>query len=103
MNLHIPAKIYDQAVILCQGDNAAPRITRNIFYSNFGVTCIQILAGSPVILNNTFDGNRSAFISSSNTVEALNNIVVNSLGTAIDGTFLRLDFNDVWNNYNDYG
>jgi len=100
---NIPSKIYDQAVILCQGDNAAPKITGNIFYANYGVTCIQILAGGATIINNTFDGNRSAIISSSDLVKALNNIVINSLGTAVDGAFMRLDYNDVWNNYADYG
>jgi hypothetical protein len=100
---NIPEKIDDQAVILCQGDSTAPVITRNIFYGNYGVACIQVLAGGPTIVNNTFDGNRSAIISSSATVEAVNNIVVNSTGTAIDGAFLGLDYNDVWNNNIDYG
>lgn len=100
---NIPIKITDKAVILCQGELAAPRITGNIFYGNYGVTCIQVLAGAASIINNTFDGNSSAFISSSGTAEALNNIVVNSLGIAVDGTFFRLDYNDVWNNFDDYG
>lgn len=100
---NIPEKIEDQAVILCQGDSTAPTITRNIFYGNYGVTCIQVLAGAPAIINNTFDGNRSAIISSSAEVEAINNIIVNSIGTAVDGAFLRLDYNDVWNNNADYG
>jgi len=99
---NIPEKITDKAVILCHGDSTDVVIARNIFYGNYGVTCVQVMAGTAAIVNNTFDGNRSAILSSGMT-EAVNNIVVYSSGTALDGAFLRLDYNDVWNNIIDYG
>jgi hypothetical protein len=100
---NVPFKIYDKAVIFCNGINSAPKIINNVFYDNYGVTCVQVMAGAAQIINNTFEANRSAIICSSEMALALNNIVVYSVGTAIDGTFLRLDYNDVWNNYDDYG
>jgi hypothetical protein len=99
---NIPFKIEDKAVISAQITGAL-EIVRNIFYSNYGVTCIQVMEGAVSIINNTFDGNRSAFLSSSDSALALNNIVSNSSGTAIDGVFGLLDYNDLWNNFADYG
>jgi len=100
---NIPFKIYDQAVILCTDAEASPTVSRNVFYDNYGVTCVQVMEGAVSIINNTFDGNRSAFLSSSASCTAINNIIANCEGTAIDGLFVQLDFNDFWNNYIDYG
>jgi hypothetical protein len=99
---NIPAEVIDKAVIDCQADSALI-ITRNIFYNNYGSTCISAIGGITKIINNTFVANRSAFLSTSFMTTALNNIVINSTAIAIDGPFSRLDYNDVWNNYSDYG
>lgn len=99
---NIPPSIIDKSVIVCRGQSA-PVITGNIFYANFGNTCVIVMEGSAQIINNTFDGNKSAFLSSSDMVLALNNIVVNSTGVGINGSFLRLDYNDVWSNFSNYG
>ena len=100
---NIPEKVGDKAVIFCGSSSAVLYVTRNIFYGNYGSTAIMIQDGTATIVNNTLDGNRSAFMSSSNQATVINNIVSNSSGMAIDGTFLRLDYNNVWNNAIDYG
>jgi hypothetical protein len=93
----------DRAVIECHGDSGAPTISRNIFYGNFGTTCVSVLGGAAEVFNNTFHANRSALLSSSDRTIAVNNIMVNSIGTAVDGAFMNLDYNDIWGNGLNYG
>jgi len=100
---NIPISVYDKAVIVCYGDSSAPLIERNTFYGNYGLTCIWIIEGHGRIINNTFEANKSAFYCNSGLGEALNNIAANNVGTAIDGSFGKIDYNDVWNNVSDYG
>jgi hypothetical protein len=100
---NIPITNFDKSVIICAGDSSAPKITRNIFYDNYGNTCVDILAGSAQVINNTLDGNRAAFRCNSDLATILNNIITNSIGTAVDGVFLRLDYNVFWGNASDYG
>ncbi len=100
---NIPISVYDKAVIVCFGDSSSPLIERNTFYGNYGLTCIWIIEGSGRIVNNTFEANKSAFYCNSGLGEALNNIAVNNIGTAVDGSFGKIDYNDVWNNTTDYG
>lgn len=96
-------KITDKAVIFTAGEFPEAAISRNIFYGNWGSTCIMIQAGRADIINNTFDANVSAFLCSSDLSVALNNIAVNSTGVAIDGVFSNLNYNNVWNNAVGYG
>jgi hypothetical protein len=100
---NIPEENYQHTVILCAGDSSAPEISRNVFHSNYGSACIEVLAGFAAIINNTFCANRTGFLSSSSNATALNNIVANSFATGLDGVFLRLDYNDVWGNSPNYG
>ena len=100
---NIPIGNYDKAVIVCYGDSSAPLIKHNVFYGNYGITCVWIIEGRARIINNTFAANKSAFYCNSGVGEAMNNIAVNNIGTAIDGEFGKLDYNDVWNNTSDYG
>ncbi len=100
---NIPSKITDKSVIVCNGDSSAPIISKNVFYENYGITCVMIQAGEALVINNTFDGNSSAFLCSSDRASALNNIVINHELIAVDGVFLRLDYNNIWNNILDYG
>lgn len=100
---NIPSKITDKSVIVCNGDSSAPVISRNIFYNNFGITCVMVQAGAAEVINNTFDGNSSGCLCSSDRAVALNNIIINSEMVAVDGVFQRLDYNNIWNNALDYG
>jgi len=100
---NIPIEFYDFGVIVCGGDSSAPVITRNIFYNNFGAACVYVEAGAPQVINNTFDGNRSAVVSLTDRTTVLNNVVINAVGTAFDGVYAGLDYNDLWNNATDYG
>jgi hypothetical protein len=96
-------KITDKAVIFSAGDFPEMEVSRNVFYGNWGSTCIMIQGGRADIINNTFDSNMSAFFCSSDLSVALNNIVVNGIGVAIDGVFLNIDYNNVWGNGLGYG
>ena len=100
---NIPLENRDNFVIVCAGDSSAPIITRNIFYKNYGQTCILVERGSALIINNTFDANRSAMIGLAGGGTGMNNIITNCIGTAVDGVFLKSDYNDLWNNTADYG
>jgi hypothetical protein len=100
---NIPIDVYDMAVITCQSDSSSPLIERNTFYGNYGLTCVWMIDGRARVINNTFVANKSAFYCNNGLGEAMNNLVVNNLGTSIDGSFGKMDYNDVWGNSIDYG
>jgi len=94
--------VYDKAVITCQGQFSAPVIERNRFYKNNGIACVWVIEGLALIMNNTLDSNRAGIISGGiPTVK--NNIIVNSIGTGMDGTFTFNDYNNIFGNGTDYG
>lgn len=100
---NVPFDVFDKAVVACWSDSGYPLITRNVFYSNGGITSVWIQKGKGDIINNTFDGNRSGFMCSTGLGFVRNNIVTGSLSIAIDGTFAGLDYNVLYNNNSDYG
>ncbi len=74
-----------------------PLITRSVFFRNGGSACIAIVTGQAEIVNNTFDQNQKGITSSGQTT-ALNNIFSRTSSTAISGTYVRQEFNDLWSN-----
>ncbi len=88
--------------VLIYSSDSHPKIVRNLFRKNTGYACIGIENGDADIVNNTFDGNSRGISSNGNTV-AKNNIVTNSTGSGIEGSYSDLSYNDVWNNHPDYG
>ncbi len=87
-------------IIICNGSH--PRIERNVFHHNaMGCACIGVGGGSADIINNTFDSNSRGFYSTGNTV-AKNNIISNSTGYGVYGSYTELSYNDVVNNGTNY-
>ena len=80
-----------------------PTIIRNLFYNNVSGTCISIVSGSAVIVNNTIDMCHNGIIS--NVVENVfveNNSISNCSGFGISNQINYLDYNNVWNNNINY-
>ncbi len=94
--------VYDKAVVTCQGQFSAPVIERNIFYKNNGIACVWVIDGLAQIINNTLDSNRAGIISGG-IPTVVNNIIVNSIGNGMDGSFSLNDYNNVFGNGTDYG
>jgi len=97
---NIAADASNTAVITCIGGH--PRIERNLFYNNNGISCVGINEGTADIINNTFDRNNRGFYSINGHGFAINNIVTNSRDYGIFGPFDVCNYNNVWNNNPDY-
>ena len=79
-----------------------PLIAGNVFYNNVSAVCIGVYSGGATILNNTFDANANGFFSHMLGTIARNNIVTNSEGYGISGSYAELDYNCVWQNGANY-
>lgn len=98
-------------VLTC--DDATCLLTRNLFYNNNNKACVMIwgpYTSNVKIINNTFDRNMNAIVSSAGRGTILNNTITNTSGRGIridDGAPTNLlveDYNLVhnngWNYYN---
>jgi hypothetical protein len=77
----------------------APTITRNVFVTNLGISCIGIYGGHARVINNTFDRNRGGLHLIGGSAEVLNNIVTGSTTFGLYGNLTNADYNCVYGNF----
>lgn len=100
-NLSVDAN--NTPVIRCLG-TGFPRIIRNLFYGNGGISCVGIwTTGFAEIAFNTMDdNNRGYFTISTRGGIAHHNVVTNSKEYGVSGTFSVGGCNNIYNNASNY-
>ncbi|GEM_PF-1038432 len=85
--------------------NSSAYIHNNLFIENTSTVCLAI-SGQSIdarVINNTFDRNGISILSGFSNAIVVNNIITNSSNEGMTGVMAYEDYNNVWNNYVDYG
>ena len=90
-----------EVVIRVTGGSAL--IKNNLFATNITASaCVGVNSGTVAVVNNTFHRNSRGMYSFSALTVARNNIITESTGYGVYGTYAFLNFNDVWSNQTNY-